>query len=210
MAKICFDFDGVLVRSRDLDGGYVWTKTREQDLGVSADLMGQLFAAPHWNEILCGKACFQDRLNFLFRSIDTGCEVEEFISYWLDRDLNWYADALDLLRELRLAGHDLYIATNQERIRSGYLRQRPEVKEYFKDLFTSSELGIAKPDLEFFRVTKASLNLTMGEIPIFIDDDARNVDAATQTGWKAIHFAPDFDENNSFRYLAETIASRAV
>ncbi|MGK5090094.1 hypothetical protein WDW86_21290 [Bdellovibrionota bacterium FG-2] len=49
MANFLFDFDGVLVRARGADKRLLWSKDIEKDLGVSLEVVGELFKQPQWN-----------------------------------------------------------------------------------------------------------------------------------------------------------------
>ena len=208
MKKVCFDFDGVLVRSRYEDKTFLWSQAIEADLGISAALRAELFAPPHWQEIVVGKKPFQERLVQLFAEFAYERPVKDFIDYWLDRDLNWYEPALALARDLKASGVDLYVTSNQDRLRTQRIRDLPEIKELFTAVITSSELGVAKPDPDFFR--GASRAIAGSDRIILIDDDARNVAAAVEAGWTGFYFNPDLEPKTSFADLKLRVSTACI
>ncbi|MFO6449191.1 HAD-IA family hydrolase [Corynebacterium amycolatum] len=60
---------------------------------------------------------------------------------------------------------------------------------YFKAAVFSSEVGVAKPDPEIYRIAHAKVTERIGEIPaediIFFDDREKNICAAVDAGWDA-------------------------
>jgi putative hydrolase of the HAD superfamily len=195
MAKFIFDFDGVLVQSRLPDKTFLWQQTIDSDLGLSKTVRDQIFKQPEWNEIICGQTDFRNKLTNLFSN--SNVSADDFIQYWLEKDLNWYMPVLDLAAELKSAGHTLYIGTNQDRIRSEYIRAQPEIGNIFTAVFPSCDLGISKPNPEFYskiveRVSKNDFNSF-----IVIDDDHRNIEAAKKSGLKGIYFNPDLEKDHT-------------
>ena len=191
--KICFDFDGVMVRSRHEDKTFLWSMALAPDLNFPMDLRATLFALPHWHDIVTGKKDFRDRLDLLFRDADAPCSVDTFVEYWLEHDLNWYDEIVTIARDAKARGAELYVTSNQDRLRSAYLRRQPLVQDLFNAIVTSSDLGVAKPDPLFFRKAFDVIGAADGDRPILIDDDSRNVAAAIDAGWTGIYFNPDLD-----------------
>jgi len=85
------------------------------------------------------------------------------------------------------------------------------LKKYFKKMFFSYKLGLAKPDEKFFEeiIKQSGLNLKKGEM-IFVDDAKRNLLIAKKFGFITVYanngmsedrrnlidFKPDYDINN--------------
>lgn len=59
----------------------------------------------------------------------------------------------------------------------------------FHNVFYSHEIGLRKPDQEIYHFVQRKLNLSGDQI-LFIDDLAKNVDAAKECGWNAVQHDP--------------------
>lgn len=107
--------------------------------------------------------------------------------------LNWTQietdpDALDVVRDVRATGMRVGLATNQQRHRGSWMQRNFPYDSLFDDLFYSFEVGVAKPDPEFFAIIVERLEVPAREV-VFIDDVPANVDAARRVGINA-HLHP--------------------
>jgi putative hydrolase of the HAD superfamily len=205
MANVFFDFDGVLVRSRLPNGSFLWKEKLETDLGISSDIQAKIFERPHWIEIIMGRAAFRPHLAKIFNTYRLNLDPEVFVEYWLQRDLNWYKEVLDLAEGLKDSGHDLYIATNQDQIRGQHIRRQVEVQRLFQAVFTSADIGVAKPDDAYFRDIARRFDDDSSKVFLVIDDDIRNIKAAESIGWRGCHFDPDLDPESSIARLRKAL-----
>ncbi len=89
------------------------------------------------------------------------------------------------VRELRQAGFGCHLATNQDNLRTSYMRARMGYDELLDRCFYSCEVGAAKPDEEFFRLVAADLGVQLREL-VFVDDTLENVHAAQAIGLPAV------------------------
>lgn len=135
MAKIVFDFDGVLIKSRDSDKKFIWQKNIESDLGINQNIMSKIFEQPGWNEIVSGRNNFKNLLITLFDKYELKVHPDEFINYWLTHDLNWYQEVIELSEELKKIGHQIFVGTNQDKIRSDYLKQQKVISSLLKNVW---------------------------------------------------------------------------
>lgn len=207
MGIIVSDFDGVIVKSRLSDKTFLWQQTIESDLELSKEIQTKLFPLTIWTNILIGNDSFERHLASLFYDHNLNLSADTFIDYWLSKDLNWYPDVLGLFRELKSQGHQLIMATNQDKIRADFLRNLPEVQKLFSDIFASSDLGFVKPSHDFFRSLKQKLGAS--DVPVaFVDDSINNVNAAEELGFLGIHFDPDLDPNANITNLKASLASK--
>jgi putative hydrolase of the HAD superfamily len=123
------------------------------------------------------------------------------IQYWLSKDLNWYPGVLNVAADLKAAGHSLYIATNQDILRSNFIRRQAEVGTVFKHVFTSSDLGICKPNPAFYCQIIERFFADSADGLIVIDDDYRNIAAAEQNNFKGLCFNPDLEPLHNAEHL---------
>ncbi len=96
-----------------------------------------------------------------------------------------YPGALDFVAEVRSRLPVGYLSnTNAVQWLANY--EATPVTEAFAHRFLSFELGMVKPDREIFDAVAARLPVPRGQV-LFLDDNAVNVEAATQAGFKARH-----------------------
>jgi putative hydrolase of the HAD superfamily len=85
---------------------------------------------------------------------------------------------------LRAEGVRCYLATNQTEHRARYMAENLGYAELLDGAFWSYELGLAKPDPAYFTAIVDHLGLEAHEV-LFVDDSARNVEAARSIGMAA-------------------------
>lgn len=98
------------------------------------------------------------------------------------------APMLDLMRELRDAGHRMAILTNNVREWEPLWRAKLPVDEIFELVVDSAWVGMRKPDPAIYELTVSRLGeVAIGEC-LFVDDNDVNVGAARDLGMAAVHF----------------------
>jgi putative hydrolase of the HAD superfamily len=183
---LMMDVDGVLVDGRPEDGSH-WSTSLQEDFGFPADLLQELFFAPYWDRIVDGRAGLMEHLPTVLRQIAPGVSPESLVSYWFARDARLDVPLLRQLAEVRSAGIPVYLATNQEHLRAAYLMKELGLAEHVDGILYSARLGAAKPDADFFARAQVAVGLRAEDI-LLIDDSQRNIEAARNVGWKALHW----------------------
>ncbi|HEY0152964.1 MAG TPA: HAD-IA family hydrolase [Longimicrobium sp.] len=180
------DVDGVLVDGRPEDGRH-WQTSLDEDLGFTSETLHEAFFAPYWGDIVLGRAGLMEHLTTALQRIAPHVSPAEFLSYWFEKDSRLATALLQELSLVRSAGIPVYLATNQEHLRAAYLMEKLRLAEHVDGIFYSASLGAKKPDMEFFAKVQAAVGLNGDEL-LLIDDDRRNVEAALQAGWQALHW----------------------
>ena len=115
-------------------------------------------------------------------------------------DSAWNALLLDLqpwlIGQLRALGqtYTLHILSNTNRIHIDEVKRRLGLRAYaeftrcFQNIFYSYDLGLRKPDPSIYQAVDRHLGLKDPSQVFFLDDNAANVEAALQHGWKAKQF----------------------
>ena len=170
------DVDGVLVDGRPEDGRH-WHTSLEEDLGITRDALQERFFAPHWEDIVVGRAGLMERLTTALPTLSSRVGPTEFIAYWFEKDSRVVQALLEQLAGIRAGGIGVYLATNQEHLRAAYLMENMRLAEHVDGIFYSARLGTKKPDLAFFTTVQAALALQGDEI-LLIDDSDGNIDAS--------------------------------
>ncbi len=83
-------------------------------------------------------------------------------------------------------------------------------KLFFPQVFTSTDLGICKPSPNFYQIIRERYFSHSTECMIVIDDDQRNVDAATENRWKGLCFNPDLDQNHTIEHLRKKMITELL
>jgi len=112
----------------------------------------------------------------------------------------WNALLMDLqpwlIGQLRALGqkYELHILSNTNRIHIDEVKSRLGLRGYaeftrcFRNVFYSYDLGLRKPDPSIYQTVDHLLGVQDPAQVFFLDDNAANIEAALQHGWKAQQF----------------------
>ncbi|MGK2740618.1 HAD family hydrolase [Tepidicaulis sp. LMO-SS28] len=212
--KIFFDVDGVLIDGWHADPARrkPWDLQLQQDFGISPDEFRAAFFLPEPGREAPMQACVrgaEELENALVRVLPRlGYEgpVEDFITYWFEKDSNIDQAVLDIAKQLAsLPETELYIATGQEHRRAHHLWQTLGFEKHFEEMFYSARLGHPKPTPEFFAAINEVLGISQEERPLFFDDTETIVALAREAGWDAHLFetVEDLREHPRIKPLLE-------
>jgi 2-haloacid dehalogenase len=118
-------------------------------------------------------------------------EYAEMIYAWGRRSEEMIAgpieETVEILRRLKAAGVPCYALTNMETETFPLRVKRFPFMSWFDGAVVSAYEGVVKPDPEIFRRLLERFELT-AESTLFVDDSARNVQAAQRLGIQAVLF----------------------
>ena len=169
------DVDGVVCISPD---GRNWAA----DLGLSPETLQHAFFAPHFGDVIRGRAGLHERLAPVLEQVAPHLTAEALIAYWFEKDAHLDHTLLDDLAALRAAGVELHLATIQEHLRADYLWTKLALRDRFDAMHYAADLGCLKPEPEFFAAITARTGFAPGEL-VLIDDKSANVEGARAAGW---------------------------
>ena len=118
--------------------------------------------------------------------------VDDFLEYWFKAEHNIDKRVTDLIEKLRLVGVKCYLATNQEKYRTEYIRNQMGLGKIFDKIFSSAEVGFKKPQSEFFDKVMNEIGLEKNEVQ-FWDDTEKNILGAKDFGIDARRYR-NFEE----------------
>lgn len=168
------DVDGVIVIPRR-DG---WAA----DLGLSPTVLQAHFFAPHWTDIVLGRAGLHERLTPVLARIAPHLTSERLVAYWFERDAQLDVRLLEDLAAVRARGVEVHLATVQEHLRADFIWTRLCFSERFDALHYAADLGARKSDPAFYAAVEARTGFAPAEL-LLIDDTPRNIEAARAAGW---------------------------
>lgn len=188
---ILFDVDGVVVNSEMFSVQY------QKQYGVSKDEMLPFFTGV-FQDCLIGKADLKTVLKEWLLKRRWGGTVDEFLQFWFEAEHHIDERIIKVVKQLRRQGIKCYLATNQEKYRVQYMKQKMGFAETFDKIFASSDIGYKKPNKEFYKFILNSLkneHNIQPEETMFFDDDQKNIDEAKVLGIEG-YFYKNFDEFN--------------
>jgi putative hydrolase of the HAD superfamily len=98
-------------------------------------------------------------------------------------------DIIKIVRDLRIRGIHCHLATNQQSHRARHMSEVLGYRDLFDREFYSCQIGIAKPNIGFFKFVLSELDVAPSSV-LFIDDREENVASAMEAGFQARLFPP--------------------
>ena len=182
LKALMVDVDGVVVRHPD---GLRWDHAMKADLGLDPADLQRVFFAPHFEDVVLGRADLHDRLAPALAEVAPHLSAKALTDYWFSRDAHLDQSLLNALATVRAQGVQLHLATVQEHRRADYLWTTLGLKDRFEAIHYAAAYGAKKPDPAFFEAVCVRTGFAPREI-VLIDDAAGNVEAATTCGWGAV------------------------
>jgi 2-haloacid dehalogenase len=181
---IVFDLGGVLI---DWDPRYLYRKLFNGDEAAMERFLAEVCNSG-WNAKQDEGRSFAEAIEQL---LPNHPEQRELIQAYFDRWPEMLAGAVEgtveILAELKRAGHPLYALSNWSAETYPHARRRFEFLSWFDHVVISGEIRLVKPRCEIFDHLLEKIGRRAGEC-VFIDDSIANVNAAIDAGFDAIHF----------------------
>lgn len=185
---LVLDIDGVVSLAQP-GSPNPWYATLKEDWGLDhdTDLAPGFFLKPEFIEVLRGRLDLYVALHEYFEIKGLADRLEEFVSYWFEKDSDIDRGVLAQADTWRKrTGGRVFAATNQEHHRIAYLRDQLGLGAHFDEIVYSAALGVCKPDRVFYTNAQARMGVTVAQSILFVDDKASNVDGARMAGWRAM------------------------
>lgn len=181
---IIFDLGAVLI---DWNPRHLYRKLFDDKAAMETFL--QEICTPAWN-------VEQDRGRMWDEAIETLAaehpEHRNLITAYRDR---WeemlkgpIQGTVDILERLDSAGHELHALTNWSAETFPIARERYGFLQRFRTILVSGDERLVKPDPAIFELMLERIGHP-AERCLFIDDSAKNIEAAAGLGFDAIHFS---------------------
>lgn|GEM_PF-209574 len=191
---VLFDADEVL---QIVPGG--WIAAMEPYLGDRAEE----FLRRTWREeipTLAGEGDYLPMLAAQLLEYEVQVPVDEvFAAAW--HHIEPVTDSFAIIGALRRNGYGVHLGSNQERHRGTYMRTTLGYDDLFDVSCYSWELGVAKPDPQFFVVAAEAIG-SAPETILFVDDRLDNVAAAQSVGMAGVHWSIESQHTELIAALA--------
>jgi len=149
--------------------------------------MEELWAAKHptaWVDFECGKIEQQEFLDTFFTD-ERAYDQDAFLKLFSD-GYRWVDGVEDILIELKAGGVTMHALSNYP-VWWRVIENKLGLSRYLKWSFVSCMTGVRKPAAEAYLGPARSLGLDPKHC-LFVDDRARNCEAAKKAGMDAIRF----------------------
>lgn len=172
---ILFDADGVMVN------GERFSVALDRDYGISIEKTLPFFNGP-FQDCLIGNIDLKDAVSPFLIGWGWDKGVDAFLDYWFNIEHKINEELVAYIQELRSKDILCYLATNNEKYRFQYMLDKMGFANCFDKTYASSHLGHKKPNHEFFqKILDDLIGINKDEI-FFVDDDAENVNSASEFG----------------------------
>lgn len=175
-------------------GGVVFTWTPDDvvdrfhaDTEIRAKLNHGLFRHPDWIELDRGSLDYEEA--FRRATARTGLEesfFREAVAAAPDA-LHLRRETLELVDEVRAAGHRTFVLSNMHAPVARVLEERYDFWDRFEGIVFSCDVGMVKPEEAIYRHLLDTWGLAPGET-VFLDDSRPNVESARTLGIDGILF----------------------
>jgi len=181
---VVFDLGGVLV---EWDPRHLFRKLFPGDEAGMEHFLATV-CTPDWNEEMDAGRSFAEATAALQRRFpDHADRIAAFWDRWDEMCPGPIAGGPELLHEVKAEGLPVYALSNWSAETWPRVQQRFDFFQAFDGIVISGAIGLKKPDPGIYRHLIDAYALEPGAT-LFIDDSARNVEAARAVGLQAIRF----------------------
>jgi len=197
---VIIDLGGVILRTEDPKPREHWERRLGLPKGALHDLV---FGSEASLQATLGKATAEA----VWRSVADGLSLSAEDLEALRNDF-WAGDRIDdqLIARLRTLrqGYQTALLSNAWPSTRTALENHWGIADAFDLIVLSAELGLAKPDPRIYQMTLSQLGVPP-EQALFIDDMARNIEAAHRLGIQTLHFR---EPEEAYRRLDALLGGR--
>jgi len=193
MKVVIFDNDGVVMKPIE---NFLDKLVKERDLDKS--LVDKFFLERFFPLCMTGKADLKKELERELPLWGIEDSVEEILNQWFRFESKLNEEVIFIIRRLRDSGIKCFLATNNEKYRTNYLKKNLHYDDLFDGVFSSADLDCKKPDKLFYtkvfrEIEKIGISL---DKVYYVDDDLENVIAGTKFGFNSYNY--DFNDHYGF------------
>ncbi|WP_288821881.1 glucose-1-phosphatase [uncultured Leclercia sp.] len=122
----------------------------------------------------------------LCHEMELPLSYEQFSLGWQAVFVAIRPDVIDIMHKLREQGHRVVILSNTNRLHTTFWPDEyPEVKAAADHIYLSQEMGMRKPEARIYQAVLQAEGFTASDA-VFFDDNADNIEGASQCGMTSI------------------------
>ena len=176
---ILFDADGIIIQ-REL----YFSERFSNEFGVPLEKILPFFQK-EFQLCVIGKADIKVELGKYIKEWGWKKSIDDFLLYWFKCESDIDERIIENVIVLRGSGVKCYLHTNNEKYRTEYLFEKLGLKKYFDGVFSSAELGVKKPQREFWDAIYSYLDKPDKSDVLVWDNEKENIQSAKNFGFKA-------------------------
>ncbi len=187
--NLVFDFGGVLLRWQPADFMPRLLPAYATSPATTLQLITEFFQGfdGDWGLFDGGRIdVAQLALRIAQRTRMPLAEVERTIAA-IAGELQPVPGTVAIIDALQARGHRLWFLSNMPASYATAIDAAHPIGTWFEGGLYSSRVGLRKPDAAVFRLLAERFGLDP-TATLFVDDAARNIDAASALGWQTLHF----------------------
>jgi 2-haloacid dehalogenase len=131
--------------------------------------------------------------------------IRAFYTRWHEMVAGVLEEGVALVDRLESAGVPLFGLTNWSAETFPYAWERFDVLRRFREIIVSGRVGLIKPDPQIFALMRAEIEKHLPGIKphelVFIDDNLKNAQAASELGWHGVHHTGAIETEAKLRAL---------
>lgn len=179
---VLFDADGVCILSER------FSTLLARKKGVSPEVTHKFFSTV-FQDCLIGKADLKQVLPPFLKEWGIESTIDIFLDYWFSSENKPNKKLLNHIQALRKEGIKCYLATNQEKYRTEYVKRKMGFGKYFDFIFSSANIGFIKSSVELFQSVHNKIGSPNKNTVLLVDDTLKNIEAAEAFGFKGILYS---------------------
>jgi len=185
---LLLDIDGVLIQKHSLFSDYAINRFH-----LKPEPVKEFFNTKFNTSIILGQSDLRKELHLELKKWGWKDSIDDFLHIWFSTDSNLDVRLIKQVKHLRRHNITCAVASNLEPYRLEYLRTTLGFASNFDYIFSSCELGVAKPNSAFYQHIANTLAPLQRNQVLFWDDSSQNVRAAGRFGFHA-HQYQDYSE----------------
>lgn len=196
---VVFDLGGVLI---DWNPRHLYRKMFNGDEEAMERFLSEICTS-EWNAGLDkGRSFVEATEELIARHPEQAGLIRAFFDRWPEMVAGVIEQTVEILAEVKRAGHEIYALSNWSAETFPYARERFRFLDWFDFIVISGAIGWVKPSREIFDFLLQKTGRRAEEC-VFIDDSPVNIAAARELGFDAIHFC-------SPRQLRDELINRGI
>jgi putative hydrolase of the HAD superfamily len=177
---IAIDYGGVLGTEAD-----AWDTTFKEVMSTSQltlDEMNRIWEK-HWPKLKIGVGTIMDYWNDAAKK---SAQDPEKLREIYNNSITIDQEMFKLVKSLKIKNR-LIILSNDTTDWMNAKKKRFDLEDIFEKIYSSGDIGLAKPDSKIFEYVLNDLNIKPEEL-LFVDNQQNNIDAARKIGIKTLLF----------------------
>lgn len=196
--NLILDVDGVVIKR-----GRRFSERFCDEFSVPIEKLMPFFKN-EFQQCIVGKSDLKEEIAKYLKDWRWGKSTDELLAYWFEGESEKDERILKAVKTASDEGVNCHLATNNEKYRTLYLWDSLKLKDCFRGIFSSAELGDLKSEPEFWEKVHSRLGKPNKDQITVWDDDRENVRAAESFGFQAKFY----DGFESFRNRMSSMGIR--